>query len=115
MKEALNDFFMTMSNNFMQSVIFFGIVTFLSGKFLDVFIIHNIDLKNQYLNDPNRKVFFWVFVLAVFYSVIGLLLNIFFPYPFFWLSSSIVVAFGAGLGLVPFSFIHKKRDKRNDK
>ena len=109
MKEALNNFFLTMSNNLLQSMIFFGIIMVFSSKLLDILVIGKIDLKFKYLNDANRRVFFWVFVLALFYSLVGLLLNIYFPYPFFWLSSSIVVTLGAGLGLIPFSFIKKKK------
>ena len=107
MYDAINSFFVGISKNFMLAFLCFCVVAFLLGKLMDIFLLR-FDLKNNYLNDPNRKVAFWVTILGAFLLACGGLLDLYFDYPRIWYIGSVGGVLGGILGLLPFGFKSKQ-------
>lgn len=106
MYDTINNFFLEISKNFMLAFLCFGIIVFLLGKLMDAWLV-KIKFKNSYLNEPNRKIFFWVSVLGLFLLICSFILDLYFDYPKIWWIGSVGATLGGLLGLLPFGFKSK--------
>ncbi len=88
------------------------VYVFVSTKFYEKFLEKRIHNKFKFLNNRDKEVCFEVFVTGFIGALLFLLIKtIGFRINLFWWTMVILTTFGGALGLVPFSFIEKKKSK----
>lgn len=113
MQNALENFFTYLSKQLLISLLIFFGITFMIIKLYERFISGKIKSKFKFLNNYNRETYFVILLSGVLFFIIILFfkLKCNVPIPFIWLLCSSSFVIGGTLGLIPFSFIEKRKSK----
>lgn len=107
----IKDIFYLPQNRGIAFLICFAYI-FVFTKCYERFIEKRMRNKFKFLNDRNKEVCFEVFVTGSIGFLLLLLMKIVgFKIHYFWWVMVILTSFGSVLGLIPFSFIEKRKSK----
>lgn len=114
MQNLFEKFFVYLSKHLLLSLIIFIVTSFIFIKLYEKFLIKSISNKFKFFRDPNKKVYFGIFLIGLLFFITILLIKINYnvPIPFIWLLGVSSCIIGGILGLIPFSFIEKKSNKK---
>ena len=111
MQDKLEKVFTYLSEQLLISLLIFLVVAFIIVKIYEIFISKKIVKKNIFFRDRNKEIPFELFLSGGILLIMCLLIKLKYAVPFIWLLCSASLLVGGILGLIPFSFIEKKKFK----
>ena len=111
MQNTLENLFTYLSNQLLISLLIFLGVSFIFIKLYEIFISKKITEKFKFFHDHNKEIPLELLLAGGILLGLCLLIKIRYAIPFIWLLCSASLLIGGALGLIPFSFIEKKKPK----
>lgn len=111
MQNILTPFFTYLSNQLLISLLIFLGVSFIFIKLYEIFISRKITEKFKFFQDRDKEIPLELLLSGGTLLVLCLLIKIRYTIPFIWLLCSAFLLIGGALGLIPFSFVEKKKIK----
>lgn len=112
MQAIFENIFTYLSNQLLISLLIFLGVVFIFIRLYEIFISRILTEKFKFFQDRNKEIPLELFLAGVILLGLCLLIKIKYAIPFIWLLCSLSLLIGGALGIIPFSFIEKKKSKR---
>lgn len=114
MAEWLNKIFIHYSTTTIYMAGFvFAFIAILMAKTLELSFLKRLTLRIKYLREQEKHVWFVWLVTGIILFVVSMLLDHYFAtYPQVWYYLSWLLVLAGLLGLIPFSFIERKKKRK---
>ena len=112
MQNTLRNIFTYLSKQLLISLLIFLGVAFVFIKLYEAFLSKKINKKFRFLQDREKEIPFEILLTGGLLLGICLWIKLKYAIPFIWFVCSISMVIGGALGLVPFSFIEKKKQRK---
>lgn len=111
MQNTLENLFTYLSKQLLISLLIFLGVAFIFIKIYEIFISKRITEKFKLFQDCNKEIPLELLLTGGILLGLCLLIKLRYVIPFIWLLCSASLLIGGALGLIPFSFIEKRKSK----
>lgn len=109
MQNTIENIFTYLSKQFLMSLLIFLSIAFVIIKVYEIFLSNKLSKKFKFIINREKEIPFEIFLTGGLLLGICLLIKLRYPIPFIWLLCSISMFIGGALGIIPFSFIEKKK------
>ena len=113
MQNSLENIFTYLSKQLLISLLIFLSIAFIFMKLYEMFLSKRVSKKLKFLQDREKEIPFEIFLTGGLLLGICLLIKLRYAIPFIWLLCSISLLIGGVLGIVPFSFIEKRKQRKS--